>query len=97
MESTTELRRVFFVPRREVMQGNYPFAEPIVLVDPALAHHYHDVRDLEVLETPESPETAPTFAEAMPVFAIHRREAVLYECARAATIVRDLRRVQYAH
>lgn len=91
MEDSITLERVFFVPRRDVAVGNYPFAEPVVLVDLALAHRYPGLRALDVVDVPASSEQAPALTEALPIFAVNQREALLYESARPAVIARDLR------
>lgn len=85
------LERVYFVRRRDVALGFHPYAEPVVLVDRALAHRYTGVRLLEVIDSPSTPERAPTLRQALPVFAVDWREAMFYPGARPATIARDRR------
>jgi hypothetical protein len=86
MHRASTPERVFFVSRRDLLLRNYPLAEPVVLIDTALAHRYVGVRELEVLDDPAG---AP--GDVLPVFAINQREALLYDAARPAVIVRDLR------
>jgi hypothetical protein len=73
------------------MAGDYPFAEPVVLVDRSLAHRYPCVRWLEIVDAPADPVAAPPVSVALPVFLLDAREAMFFEGVRPATIVRDLR------
>lgn len=81
--------RAYLVRRADVMCGAYPCAEPVVLVDLALAHRHPGVRVLELVSPPPTPEQAPSLATAIPIFVIDMREAMLYEGARPAVVVRD--------
>lgn len=92
MIDTSTCEIVYFVRRSDVALGYYPHSEPVVLIDAALAHRYVGLRELEVIDAPDRPENAPPVSEALPVFAVDQREAAIYEAARPATMVRDLRR-----
>lgn len=82
---------VYFVTRRQVLLGHYPLAQPVLIVDGALAHRYIGVRSLDVIDSPLDPDKAPRADEALALFAIDRREWVFYEGAQPAVIVRDER------
>jgi hypothetical protein len=85
----------YLVDRRAWERGRYPQAEPIVLVDQALAHRYQDVREIELIDPPVCPELAPELAGAGPLFVINAREDVFYPRASRATIVADHRGHQH--
>lgn len=89
--STGQAERVFFVRRLDVARGDYPYAEPVVLVDAALMHRFIAVRELEVIDPPARPDLAPSLAVAHPIFVIDQREGPLYDNARPAAIVFDRR------
>lgn len=91
MSAAIALEQVFFVSYREVALGHYPMAEPVVLIDPSMEHHYVGVRQLELRDAPSEPMDAPPSSEALPLFPVGRREAVLYESARPAVIAIDTR------
>jgi hypothetical protein len=92
MSAAIALEQVFFVSYRDVALGHYPMAEPVVLIDPSMEHHYIGVRQLELRDSPRAPTDAPPPSEALPLFPVDRREAVLYEAARPAVIAIDTRR-----
>ena len=50
-----EIERAYLVRSHDLLLGLYPLAEPIVLVDPALAHLHPACRQLELLDPPEDP------------------------------------------
>ncbi len=51
MASAPSAETVYFVPRRDILAGSYPLAEPVLLVDADLADQYVGVRELVVAET----------------------------------------------
>ena len=68
-----DVDRAYLVRGHDLLFGLYPLAEPIVLVDPALAHLHPACRQLEILEPPKDPEEAP--ATARRATALPRRYA----------------------
>jgi len=91
MATAPSAETVYFVPRRDILAGSYPLAEPVLLVDADLADQYVGVRELVVAETPAQPEQAPHLTEALPVFAIDWREAANCEGVRVAVVAQDVR------
>jgi len=63
-----EIERAYLVRGHDLLFGLYPLAEPIVLVDPALAHLHPACRQLELLDPPEDPKEALPLHHALPLF-----------------------------
>jgi hypothetical protein len=95
--SGDELDRVFLVSRRDVLDGRFPDAEAVVLIDAELVHRYPEARLLELLHAPS--EDAPTgpIEQLAAVFAIDARELEFFPHARRAAIILDHRGVPADH
>jgi hypothetical protein len=91
MASAPSAETVYFAPRRDILAGNYPLAEPVLLVDADFADQYVGVRELLVAESPAQPDQAPHPADALPIFAIDWHEAANYEGVRVAVVAQDVR------
>jgi hypothetical protein len=90
--SSASTERAYFVRTSDVMSGAFPYAEPVVLVQPDFAARHPMCRALEIVEAPASPALAPPLRAALPLFILDMHAAYEYEAARPAIIVRDLRR-----
>src|SRR4051794_11731845 len=86
-----EIERAYLVRGHDLLYGLYPLAEPIVLVDPALAHLHPACRQLELLGPPEDPKRPRHCTTRYHSSSVGMRAACLYESARPAVVVRDLR------
>lgn len=89
--SSVNAERAYFVRTSDVMSGAFPYAEPVVLVQPDFAARHPMCRVLEIVETPASAELAPPLRAALPLFVVDMDTAWEYGAARPAIIVRDLR------
>ena len=89
---TVETERVFFVPRRDIARGFYPGAQPVLLVEPSLAHRYSDVHRLDVEDPPAWTGDSPYPPNSAPVFAIDAPEVAFLHGVRLACISVDRRR-----
>jgi hypothetical protein len=89
--SIAVLERAFLVRHRDVIDGLYPAAEPVNLIDAELAHRYEDVRLLELVDAPDPLFMSPADVELRPVLPIDAREIVLFPAARPAAVLKDSR------